>query len=151
LNWAIFAADASSSPNVSTNPGGFVSTFSQGPTGLNYTQILNADGRGGTSYLANVNLAANSTNAGGCATNPSCAQVASSPAYAGGTNFGSNVANALPAGNAINGVNGTDALPFWYIRTDSRTGNNTISPGLEFQFANSSNVGLWTLDLAGDV
>src|SRR5262249_8112657 len=96
LNWSLFAADASSSPTVSTNPGGFVGTFSQGPTGLNYTQILNSDGRGGTSYLANVNLAANSTNAGGCATNASCAQTSASAAYAGGASFGSNVAGSLP-------------------------------------------------------
>src|SRR5215471_20869346 len=106
LSWAIFAYDSVSAPNNAASPGGFVSTFGTGPTGLNYTQMLNASGRT-NSYVANVNIAGNSTNAGGCATNTSCAQTNTSAAYAGGTNFGSNVAAALPAGNSINGASGS--------------------------------------------
>src|SRR5262252_2725593 len=41
LNFAVFAYDSVSAPNNATSPGGFVSTFGTGPTGLNYTQINN--------------------------------------------------------------------------------------------------------------
>jgi hypothetical protein len=39
-------------------------------------------------------------------------------------------------------------MPFWYLRTNV---GNTITPASEFQFANSSNVGMFNLDSLGDV
>jgi len=141
LRWTIFATDSNSSPNLASNPGGFVSGFSTGPTALNYTAANNADGSA-SSY---INLA----NSSGCNSATSCAQTSSSSAYAGGTNWGINVANKLPAGNVVAAADGTSSMPFWYVRTDSRPGNNTGSPALEFQFKNSQNAGLWSLGSDG--
>jgi hypothetical protein len=158
LSWAIFAGDGAGVATSATNPGGFVATYGAGPaspptTSLNnFTQVNNAGTRGGSSYINALNATAN--NNGGCAytsTNFSCTQGSSSLAYAGSaTAFGPRVATSLPSSDSVSTVasGSASSMPFWYLRTNV---GNTITPASEFQFANSSNVGMFNLDSLGDV
>jgi hypothetical protein len=144
LHFTLFATDSSSAPNLATNPGGFASGFSAGPTLLNYITISNA-GAFASSFM-------NGANTTGCSTSASCTQLSSDAThYAGGTAWGTNVAAQLPIGNNTAAADGTGSLPFWYISTDSRPGNNAVSPGLEFEFKNSQHIGMWSLAADGTV
>jgi len=149
LNWTIFAEDSGASPNVPSNPGGFVSGFSTGPTAMPFSNVSSAITRA-NSYMGLVNNPANTT----CGTTVSCTAPLGNAAYAGnntGAGWGQSIAASLPAGNVVAGQDGAQSMPFWYIRTDSAAGHSNATPVLEFQFKNSQNAGMWSLDAAGDV
>src|SRR5215831_6524694 len=149
LNWTVFAEDSSATANISSNPGGFVSGFSSGPTGMTFAQVSSAITRG-NSYVGLVNNPTNTT----CGTTVSCTAPLGNAAYAGNntvSGWGQNVATSLPTGNVVAAQDGTSSMPFWYIRTDSAPGHTNATPVLEFEFANSQNVGMWSLDATGAV
>src|SRR5215831_2345483 len=150
LNWTVFAEDSGASPNIPGNPGGFVSGFSTGPTSMPFSNVSSALGRA-NSYMGNVNNPANTA----CATNTSCVAPLGNAAYAGNnttTGWGQSIAASLPGSgtNVVAAQDGTSSMPFWYISTDSAAGHSNATPVLEFLFQNSQNVGMWSLDAAGD-
>src|SRR5215467_10240441 len=50
LNWTIFAEDSNASPNLPSNPGGFVSGFSTGPGAIPFSKLSSALSRA-NSYI----------------------------------------------------------------------------------------------------
>jgi hypothetical protein len=148
VNWTVFAEDFSSVPGSPSNPGGFVSGFSAGPTAMPYSVLNNALHRG-NDYMSLINNTANTACANG---STSCVALLGNPAYAGNSAmWGRSIGGSLLIGNTVAATDGTASMPFWYIRTDSAAGHTTATPVLEFEFANSNNVGFWSLDAGGDV